>query len=126
MLFANSILEQSVVQKIYPNASQLTSLNFVSDSQGIIQLIENIGAGHVYPAPAGVQRQVGEVVPGAVLELRHQPPHAAHGGQLGVKEEEQQRGQDLGHGDHLGGGEAADGGHGEQGQVTGRTGAQVS
>ena len=91
-----------MVQKIYPNASQLTSLNFVSDSQGIIQLIENIGAGHVYPAPAGVQRQVGEVVPGAVLELRHQPPHAAHRGQLGVKEEQQQRGQDLGHGDHLG------------------------
>ena len=104
----------------------LTSLNFVSDSQGIVQLVENIGAGHVYPAPAGVQRQVGEVVPGAVLELRHQPPHAAHGGQLGVKEEQQQRDQDLGHGDHLGGGEAADGEHGERGQVTGRTGAQVS
>ena len=104
----------------------LTSLNFVSDSQGIVQLVENIGAGHVYPAPAGVQRQVGEVVPGAVLELRHQPPHAAYGGQLGVKEEQQQRDQDLGHGDHLGGGEVADGEHGERGQVTGRTGAQVS
>ena len=103
----------------------LTSVYFVSDSQGIVQLVEHIGAGHVDPASAGVQSQVGEVVPGAVLELRHQPPHADHGGQLGVEEEQQGRHQDLGHADHLGGREGG-GGHGELGQVTGRTGARES
>ena len=65
-------------------------------------------------------------MPGAALELRHQPPQAAHGGQLGMKEEQQQREQELGHGVHLGRDEESKGGHGERGQVTGRTGAQVS
>ena len=105
----------------------LTSLHFVSDSQGIVQLVEDISAGHIDPAPAEVQRQVGEVVPGAVLELGHQSPHADHGGQLGVEEEQQGRHQDrLGHADHLGGREEG-GEHGELGQVTGRqTGARQS
>ena len=60
----------------------------MSDSEGIIQLVEDVRAGNIEPASAVVHRQVGEVVPGAVLELCHQPPHAGHGGQLGVEEEE--------------------------------------
>ena len=82
--------------------SLLTGFHFVSDSQGIVQLIEHVGASHVDPAPAGVQRQVREVVPGAVLELRHQPPQADHGRELGVEEDQQGRGQDPRHGEHLG------------------------
>ena len=52
-------------------------LHFVAHAEGVVQLVEHVGAGHVQPRPGGVQHQVRQVVPPAVLELRHQSPQAA-------------------------------------------------
>ena len=70
----------------------------MSDSQLVVQLVEDVGAGQVEPAHVLLYDQGGEVVLGVVLELRNKPSKGEGGSGRGEEEEEDPEAPDQSHG----------------------------